>query len=132
MRWSRPRLLRSAVWLVREQGSGTRQATDMALLPHLHCYARQIELGSTEAIKHAAAANLGLTCLSRLAVADWLQDGTHRRGADVAAAAAPAVLPGDPPMRSAAPSPALAARKPASGSSPKRRIFKRCASRKSS
>jgi DNA-binding transcriptional LysR family regulator len=69
------RLLRSAVWLVREQGSGTRQATDMALLPHLHCYARQIELGSTEAIKHAAAANLGMTCLSRLAVADWLQAG---------------------------------------------------------
>src|ERR1700690_532663 len=28
--------LRSAVWLVREQGSGTRQATDIALLPHLH------------------------------------------------------------------------------------------------
>lgn len=64
--------LRSAVWLVREQGSGTRQATDMALLPHLHSYTRQIEFGSTEAIKHAAAANLGLTCLSRLAVADWL------------------------------------------------------------
>ncbi|HMD72518.1 MAG TPA: LysR family transcriptional regulator [Steroidobacteraceae bacterium] len=67
--------LRSAVWLVREQGSGTRQATDMALLPHLHSYARQIEFGSTEAIKHAAAANLGLTCLSRLAVADWLDSG---------------------------------------------------------
>ena len=67
--------LRSAVWLVREQGSGTRQATDMALLPHLHSYTRQIEFGSTEAIKHAAAANLGLTCLSRLAVADWLDSG---------------------------------------------------------
>jgi len=67
--------LRSAVWLVREQGSGTRQATDMALLPHLHSYTRQIEFGSTEAIKHAAAANLGLTCLSRLAVADWLDAG---------------------------------------------------------
>ncbi len=69
------KLLRSAVWLVREQGSGTRQATDMALLPHLHSYTRQIEFGSTEAIKYAAAANLGLTCLSRLAVADWLQAG---------------------------------------------------------
>lgn len=67
--------LRSAVWLVREQGSGTRQATDMALLPHLHSYTRQIEFGSTEAIKHAAAANLGLTCLSRLALADWLDSG---------------------------------------------------------
>ncbi len=69
------KMLRSAVWLLREPGSGTRQATDMALLPYLRSYSRQIELGSTEAIKHAAAANLGLACLSRLAVADSLAAG---------------------------------------------------------
>jgi len=69
------RALRAAVWLVRESGSGTREATDLALLPHLHGYARLIELASTEAIKHAAAEDLGITCLSRWAVADWLEAG---------------------------------------------------------
>ena len=67
--------LKSAVWLVRESGSGTREATDLALLPHLHFFARLIELASTEAIKHAAAEGLGVTCLSRWAVADWLEAG---------------------------------------------------------
>lgn len=69
------RALREAVWLVRESGSGTREATDLALLPHLQAYARLIELASTEAIKHAAAEDLGITCLSRWAVADWLDAG---------------------------------------------------------
>lgn len=65
--------LRDAVWLLREPGSGTREATDQALLPHLRSYRRSIELGSSEAIKHAAAAGLGLACLSRWVVDDLLK-----------------------------------------------------------
>jgi len=64
--------LREAVWLLREAGSGTREATDQALLPRLHSYRRSIELGSSEAIKRAAAEGLGLACLSRWVVEDLL------------------------------------------------------------
>jgi len=67
--------LRDAVWLLREPGSGTREAMDQALLPHLHAYRRTIELGSSEAIKHAAGEGLGLAFLSRWVVADWLASG---------------------------------------------------------
>lgn len=67
--------LRDSVWLLREPGSGTREATDQLLLPHLHSYRRSIEMGSSEAIKHAAAAGLGVACLSRWVVADMLDAG---------------------------------------------------------
>lgn len=69
------RLLREQVWLLREHGSGTREATDQALLPQLLSYARSIELGSSEAIKHAAAAGLGVACLSAWVVQDLLAAG---------------------------------------------------------
>lgn len=67
--------LRSARWLLREPGSGTREAVEQGLLPHLHHFADSMQLGSTEAIKQAAAAGLGLACLSRHAVADLLALG---------------------------------------------------------
>lgn len=67
--------LRSARWLLREPGSGTREAVEQGLLPHLHQFADSMQLGSTEAIKQAAAAGLGLACLSRHAVADLLALG---------------------------------------------------------
>jgi DNA-binding transcriptional LysR family regulator len=69
------RSLRSELWLLREPGSGTREATDEALLPRLHGYVRSLELGSSEAIKHAAATGIGVACLSSWAVADWLDAG---------------------------------------------------------
>lgn len=69
-------VLAQARWLLREPGSGTREAVEQALLPHLHHFARAMQLGSTEAIKQAAAAGLGLACLSRHAVADLLALGT--------------------------------------------------------
>lgn len=68
--------LAQARWLLREPGSGTREAVEQALLPHLHHFARAMQLGSTEAIKQAAAAGLGLACLSRHAVADLIALGT--------------------------------------------------------
>lgn len=70
--------LREAVWLLRETGSGTRETTDQALLPHLHSYRRSIEMGSSEAIQHAAAQGLGIACLSRWVVADLLTAGRLR------------------------------------------------------
>jgi DNA-binding transcriptional LysR family regulator len=68
--------LGAATWLLREQGSGTREVVAAALLPHLHQLVTEVELGSAEAIKQAAAEGLGLTCLSRLAVQDQVDLGT--------------------------------------------------------
>jgi DNA-binding transcriptional LysR family regulator len=72
------RELRDAVWLVREAGSGTREATDQALLPILRSYRRTIELASSEAIRQAAALGLGLACISRWVAADMLASGALR------------------------------------------------------
>ncbi len=67
--------LRGACWLLREPGSGTREAAEQALLPHLHRFASVLQLGGTEAIKQGAVAGLGLACLSRHAVADLIALG---------------------------------------------------------
>ncbi|MES2951768.1 MAG: LysR family transcriptional regulator [Pseudomonadota bacterium] len=66
------RLLRQAGWLLREPGSGTREAVEQALLPHLHCLNAAGQFSNSEAIKHAAAAGLGVACLSRWVVADLM------------------------------------------------------------
>jgi DNA-binding transcriptional LysR family regulator len=68
--------LKQAQWIVRERGSGTRQAFDRAMtgiLPDLHVV---LEVPHTEVIKRAVAAGLGLGCVSRLALADELAAGT--------------------------------------------------------
>ena len=67
--------LQHALWLLREQGSGTQEAVEQVLLPHLHQLRPAVELSNSEAIKHAAAAGLGLACLSRTMVADLLSNG---------------------------------------------------------
>lgn len=67
--------LAEATWLLREPGSGTREVVERALLPLLHRLKTDAELGSAEAIKQAAAAGMGITCLSRHAVADLLALG---------------------------------------------------------
>ena len=69
------RQLRDAAWLLREPGSGTREAVEDALLPQLHQLRGSMDFGSTEAIKQAAAAGLGLTCLSHYAVSDLVALG---------------------------------------------------------
>lgn len=71
--------LRDLVWLLREPGSGTRETTDQLLLPHLRSFRRSIELGSSEAIKHAAATGLGVACLSQWVVGDMLESGRLQR-----------------------------------------------------
>jgi DNA-binding transcriptional LysR family regulator len=60
--------LRSANWIVRERGSGTRQAFERAMqgiLPELRI---ELELQHTEAIKSAVEAGLGVGCVSRIAL----------------------------------------------------------------
>jgi DNA-binding transcriptional LysR family regulator len=68
--------LRNAAWIVRERGSGTRQAFDLAMhgiLPELQI---ALELQHTEAIKSAVEAGLGVGCVSRIAVEDAIRHGS--------------------------------------------------------
>jgi DNA-binding transcriptional LysR family regulator len=70
------RHLRSADWIVREPGSGTRQAFEHSMhgiLPELRIL---LELQHTEAIKSAVKAGLGVGCVSRIALADEFALGT--------------------------------------------------------
>ena len=67
--------LRQADWLLREPGSGTREAVEQALQPHLHALREGLRFGGTEAIKQAAVEGLGFTCLSSFAVQDLVALG---------------------------------------------------------
>lgn len=63
-------------WIVREQGSGTRQNFEWALhglLPQLNI---KLELQHTEAIKRAVEAGLGVGCLSAITLGDAFRRGT--------------------------------------------------------
>lgn len=64
--------LRKTEWLLREPGSGTRETVEQVLLPYLHHLNEGMVFGNAEAIKHAVAENMGLSCLSRYAVTDML------------------------------------------------------------
>ncbi|MEH6578354.1 MAG: LysR family transcriptional regulator [Amphritea sp.] len=68
--------LQSARWILREQGSGTRQTFDWALhglLPNLNVL---LELEHIEAIKRAVAEGLGIGCLSRIALEEAFERET--------------------------------------------------------
>ncbi len=70
------RALRQLPWILREPGSGTRQAFDRAmhgLLPELDI---AMELQHTEAIKRAVEAGLGVGCLSRISLVDAFRRGS--------------------------------------------------------
>jgi len=68
-----PWLARQA-WLLREPGSGTRAATD-ALLAELDIAPLTLMVGSNGAIRESASVGLGVTLISREAVAAELADG---------------------------------------------------------
>lgn len=62
-------------WILREQGSGTRQAFDRAmhdLVPDLRI---DLELEHTEAIKRAVESGMGLGCVSRVTLEDGIRSG---------------------------------------------------------
>jgi DNA-binding transcriptional LysR family regulator len=67
--------LRRAVWIVRETGSGTRQAFEQAMRGILSELEIALELQHTEAIKSAVASGLGVGCVSRLALTDAFARG---------------------------------------------------------
>ncbi|XNM44827.1 LysR family transcriptional regulator [Escherichia coli] len=57
--------LAAAPWILRERGSGTRKIVDYRLLSHLPKFETAMEIGNSEAIKHAVRHGLGISCLSR-------------------------------------------------------------------
>jgi DNA-binding transcriptional LysR family regulator len=68
--------LKSEEWIVREPGSGTRQAFNRAfqgILPDLKI---GMELQHTEAIKRAVESGLGIGCLSRICLEDAFKRGS--------------------------------------------------------
>ncbi len=68
--------LAQAQWILREQGSGTREIVDYLLLSHLPQFQLGMELGNSEAIKHAVRHGTGISCLSRRVIAEQLETGS--------------------------------------------------------
>jgi DNA-binding transcriptional LysR family regulator len=72
-------MLAQASWIIREKGSGTREVFESAMKKKSFTCKVSMELGHTEAIKKAVEAGLGVSCLSRMAVArelshSWLTE----------------------------------------------------------
>ena len=63
-------------WIVRERGSGTRQAFDRAMTGILPELTIKLELQHTEGIKRAVEAGLGVGCLSRLTLEEAFRRGS--------------------------------------------------------
>ena len=70
----RPELLADRVWLMREQGSGTRQLVTEFLTEH-DLRPQTLTLGSNGAIKEAVRLGLGVSLQSRVAVENELASG---------------------------------------------------------
>ncbi len=68
--------LLAARWILREEGSGTRQTFDRAMHGILAELDIQFELEHTEAIKRSVEAGLGIGCLSRITLADAFSRGS--------------------------------------------------------
>ncbi len=68
--------LLEAAWIVRETGSGTRQAFDRAMTGLLSNIRLLLELQHTEGIKRAVEANLGIGCLSRITLEEAFRRGS--------------------------------------------------------
>ncbi len=67
--------LMAADWIVREKGSGTRQAFERAMSGILSALHLRLELQHTEGIKRAVEAGLGIGCLSKITLQDAFQRG---------------------------------------------------------
>ncbi len=64
-----------AQWILRESGSGTRQAFDFAMHGILSQLTVELELQHTEAIKRAVESGMGIGCLSRITLQDAFKRG---------------------------------------------------------
>lgn len=67
--------LRQAGWILREPGSGTREVVEQLLTSQLGEIRLAMELGGTEAIKRAVESGIGISCLSRTALAGEVERG---------------------------------------------------------
>lgn len=67
--------LLSIDWIMREKGSGTRQAFERAMYGVLQDINYLFEFEQIEAIKRAVKLNMGVACLSELSVKDELEQG---------------------------------------------------------
>lgn len=67
--------LLAATWILREPGSGTRQAFDRAMQDLLPSMTIGLELQHTEAIKRAVENGLGIGCLSRVSLEAAIDSG---------------------------------------------------------
>jgi DNA-binding transcriptional LysR family regulator len=66
----------AAQWILREQGSGTRQTFDRVMQGLLNDLTVHLELEHTEAIKRAVEAGLGIGCLSGITLSDAFKRGS--------------------------------------------------------
>lgn len=66
--------LQSASWILRERGSGTREVLDQILFTRLPGFRVEMELGNSEAIKHAVRFGRGISCLSRRVIDEQLHN----------------------------------------------------------
>ncbi|MHA3084123.1 LysR family transcriptional regulator GigC [Acinetobacter sp. ANC 3791] len=62
-------------WILREEGSGTREVFDTAILNHLEDANIRLTLGHNEAILKIISGGLGISCISRLALLPMLNSG---------------------------------------------------------
>ncbi len=68
--------LRNATWILREAGSGTRQTFERAMHGLVSELKIMLELQHTEAIKRAVEAELGIGCISKVALQDAFKRGS--------------------------------------------------------
>ena len=62
-----------AEWILREEGSGTREVFDNAILKDLPNANIRLTLGHNEAILKIVAGGLGISCISKLAIEPLLE-----------------------------------------------------------
>lgn len=67
--------LNKATWVIREKGSGTREAMDTLLIKLGIQPAKTLEFSSTQPIKEVIAAGLGISLLSKWAIQKELNNG---------------------------------------------------------
>lgn len=67
--------LNDVAWVLRERGSGTREVLDQILFNRLPSFRVEMELGNSEAVKHAVRFGRGVSCLSRRVIAEQLSNG---------------------------------------------------------
>lgn len=73
-----PRALGAGRWVLRERGSGTRETFLRAMQPLIGAPQIAIEVSDPLALKRLVAASDWFGCLSRMAIAEELRDGTLR------------------------------------------------------